>query len=65
MEDSIVPSVQGTPTRTERIPLRERIKGLMNSERPKRRKRGWMERIVGKTRKGGNIKESTKEDLGV
>jgi hypothetical protein len=65
MEDSIVPSIQGTPIKSERIPLRERIRGLMNSERPKRRKRGWMERIVGKKRKAGDINESSKEGLGV
>jgi hypothetical protein len=64
MEDSIIPSVAGTPVKRERIPLRERIKGLMNSERPKRRKRGWMERIVGKKRDKTGGKE-IKESLGV
>jgi hypothetical protein len=65
MEDSIVPSVQGTPIKRERIPLRERIRGLMNSERPKRRKRGWMERIVGKKGRRFGIRESSKEELGI
>jgi hypothetical protein len=51
MEDSIVPSAKGTPVKTERIPLKERIRGLINTERPKKRKRFWFEEIVGKKRK--------------
>ena len=50
MEDSIIPSVNVTPVKSlkERIPLKERIKTMLNTERPRRRRRGWIERIVGK-----------------
>ena|SRR5579859_114806 len=51
MEDSIIPSVDVTPIRSisERVPLKERIKTILNTERPRRmRRRGWFERIVGK-----------------
>lgn len=47
MEDSIIPSTQVTPVKNERIPLKELIRELMNNERRKRRKRGWLEKIVG------------------
>ena len=63
MEDSIIPSVQVTPVKVEeRIPLKERIRGLLNSERTsglKRRKRNWFDKIVGKTKKSivGNRRE--------
>ena len=53
MEDSIIPSVQVTPVKSERVPLKERIRGLINSERPKRRRRMWFEKIVGKKRHQG------------
>jgi len=53
MEDSIIPSVQVTPVKSERVPLKERIRGLINSERPQRRRRGWLEKIVGKKRLQG------------
>jgi hypothetical protein len=55
MEDSIIPSVQATPVKSERVPLKERIRGLINSERPKRRRRGWLEKIVGKKRLQGKV----------
>jgi len=50
MEDSIIPSVDVTPVKSikERIPLKERIKTILNTEKPRRRRRGWLERIVGK-----------------
>ena len=50
MEDSIIPSVNVTPVKSlkERVPLKERIKTMLNTERPRRRRRGWIERIVGK-----------------
>jgi len=48
MEDSIIPSTQVTPSKTVRVPLKERIRGMMNKEKPKKRRRGWLEKIVGK-----------------
>ena len=54
MEDSIIPSVEVTPVKSiaERVPLRERIKTILNTEKPRRlRRRGWFERIVGKKKK--------------
>ena len=50
MEDSIIPSVNVTPVKSlkERVPLKERIKTMLNTERPRRRRRGWIEKIVGK-----------------
>jgi hypothetical protein len=50
MEDSIIPSVDVTPVKSikERIPLKERIKTILNTEKPRRRRRGWLERILGK-----------------
>jgi hypothetical protein len=50
MEDSIVPSTQVTPIKTARIPLKERIRSMMNKEKPPKRRRGWLEKIVGRKR---------------
>ena len=49
MEDSIIPSVDVTPVKSvkERVPLKERIRTILNTEKPRRRRRGWLERIVG------------------
>ena len=59
MEDSIIPSAQATPIKAERIPLKERIKNLMNAERPKRRRKGWLDRIIVGKRKQKLNKECT------
>jgi hypothetical protein len=48
MEDSIILSIQVTPVKSERIPLKERIRGLMYNDRPRRRRKRWLEKIVRK-----------------
>jgi hypothetical protein len=47
MEDSIIPSGETTPVKIKRTPLKERIRNLLNSERTRRRRKGWLEKLTG------------------
>jgi hypothetical protein len=49
MEDTILPTYETTPVKIKRTPLKEQIRSLLNSERSRKRQKGWLDKLTGNT----------------